>query len=348
MPDPLIEILTIFITSFTSVLILILIAFYLQLILHEGGHLVFGLITKYDFQSFRVGSLMIVKNEGKLKFKKFSLTGTGGQCIMIPPDFVNGKIPYVLYNAGGAIFNIVSSLLFMVIISKFNENEYFLKFAIYFIFFGIILGLVNIIPFKSKLISNDGKNILAISKSKSAEESFWRMLKVHALLNEGIRVKDMPDELFLKPSEADLLNTISAIDGYTYAVRLLDKEEFTEAKTYIEYLLNKNTALVGLHKSLLSCELIYCNLLNSDFEAIDKLLTKRQLEFSKKAKSLLPVLRIQYLLALIKEKDSIKAEKYFAKFDKLAKGYSIPVEAQSEYELIDYALSTLNMDTKKH
>ena len=50
----------------------------LQLIIHEAGHLVFGLATGYRFSSFRVFNLILLKEEGKLRFKKLSLAGTGG------------------------------------------------------------------------------------------------------------------------------------------------------------------------------------------------------------------------------------------------------------------------------
>ncbi len=331
------EIIISFLSGLFSLYILIFIALYLQIIVHEGGHLIFGLMTKYKFLSFRIGNLMIIKTQGTLKFKKFSLAGTGGQCIMIPPDFENGKIPYFLYNAGGALMNFISSIIAFAIGTYFKEAYYFSQFIEYFTFFGVAFGLVNIIPFKGKLISNDGKNILSISKNQRSMESFWRMLKVHSLLNDGIRIIDMPEELFIQPSDTDLLNNITAIDGYTYAVRLLEKRELTEAKTYIEYLLNKETALAGLHKALLACELIYINLIIGDFESVDKLLDKKQLSFLKKAKNMLPVLRVQYLLALLKEKDSPRAEKYLMQFEKAAKGYFMPVDAESEYELIEFA-----------
>ena len=40
------------------ILIFCLITFFLHLILHEGGHLIFGLLSNYEFVSFRVGSLL--------------------------------------------------------------------------------------------------------------------------------------------------------------------------------------------------------------------------------------------------------------------------------------------------
>ena len=51
------------------ILIFCLITFFLHLILHEGGHLIFGLLSNYEFVSFRVGSFTLVKDDNKFKLK---------------------------------------------------------------------------------------------------------------------------------------------------------------------------------------------------------------------------------------------------------------------------------------
>ena len=38
----------------------------IRIIVHEMGHLAFGLATGYKFSSFRIGSLMLKKENGKL------------------------------------------------------------------------------------------------------------------------------------------------------------------------------------------------------------------------------------------------------------------------------------------
>ncbi len=329
------ELLTEIFSDLIPIYIFIFVSIYLHILIHEGGHLIFGLLTKYKFLSFRVFNIVLIKTDGKIKLKKFSLAGTGGQCIMIPPDFENGKIPYLLYNAGGAMLNFITSLICIILNIYLIDSTYFSEFTFFFVLFGILFGLLNIIPFKNKLIANDGKNILEISKSVNAMEAFWRMLKINSLLNEGVRVRDMSEYYFPKPSDLDLKNNITAGSGYLFVVRLMEKKEYSEAKNYIEYLLSQDTALLGIYKSILTCELIYCNLLSGDFDAIDKLLDKNILTFFKQAKTMLPVLRVQYLLALIKTKDDVLAEKFFRKFEKAASGYPVPVEAQSEYELIE-------------
>ena len=62
-------------------------AFYLQTILHEGGHLVCGLLTGYRFVSFRIGSWMVQRENGRLRFHRYTLAGTAGQCLLAPPEF---------------------------------------------------------------------------------------------------------------------------------------------------------------------------------------------------------------------------------------------------------------------
>ena len=79
------------------------IAFFLNIFLHEAGHLVFGLLTGYRFVSFRVFNVTFSKDKHEQwTRRKFSIPGTAGQCLMAPPtDMPAGRVPYFWYNAGG-------------------------------------------------------------------------------------------------------------------------------------------------------------------------------------------------------------------------------------------------------
>ena len=72
---------------------LLLGAFLLQLILHEAGHLLFGLATGYRFASFRVGNLIWIKTDGGLRRGTYRLAGTAGQCLLFPPEPKEGNSP---------------------------------------------------------------------------------------------------------------------------------------------------------------------------------------------------------------------------------------------------------------
>lgn len=52
------------------VLLCIYIGFFLQIIIHETGHMVCGLMTGYRFSSFRIGSFMWMRQDGKICFKR--------------------------------------------------------------------------------------------------------------------------------------------------------------------------------------------------------------------------------------------------------------------------------------
>ena len=59
--------------SFAGLLLGIYVALFFHMIVHEAGHLFFGLMTGYKFSSFRIASFMWLKENGKLKFKRLTL-----------------------------------------------------------------------------------------------------------------------------------------------------------------------------------------------------------------------------------------------------------------------------------
>ena len=69
---------------FAGSIVCTLVAFVLQIVLHEGGHLLFGLLSGYRFVSFRIFNWTLIRQEGKFRLKRFGIAGTGGQCLMFP------------------------------------------------------------------------------------------------------------------------------------------------------------------------------------------------------------------------------------------------------------------------
>jgi len=84
------------------------IAVVLNIMLHEAGHLVFGLLTDYKFVSYRAFSFTLIKDvQGKFKWKKYSISGTLGQCLMEPPrDFKSDNLPYFWYNGPAYVLGV--------------------------------------------------------------------------------------------------------------------------------------------------------------------------------------------------------------------------------------------------
>lgn len=88
----------------------------LQIIVHELGHLVFGLASGYKFLSFQVLGFAVVQEDKKIKVKRFNLAGAAGQCLMFPPDRKTEDIPVVAYNAGGVLFNVILTTILVLLL----------------------------------------------------------------------------------------------------------------------------------------------------------------------------------------------------------------------------------------
>ena len=137
---------------------------YLLIIIHEAGHLVFGLLSGYKYLLFRVGSLTLIKRNNKFEFKKMSIKGTAGQCVLMPPESKEPeKVPFFLYHAGGGIFNILTALITFPI--AFSINGIIIRTFLWVLgAISLVIGFTNLIPMIIQ-VPNDGYNIMGISKN---------------------------------------------------------------------------------------------------------------------------------------------------------------------------------------
>lgn len=334
-----VEILNNDIFNMSLIILFLYFALFVVTIIHETGHLVFGLLSGYRFVSFRVGSLMLVKVDNKIRLKKFSIAGTGGQCLMSPPDMVDKKIPFKMYNLGGSLMNLLTSVIFLVIALLLKNSQPFLSAIMQALFIlGLVTALTNGIPMRLGAIDNDGYNTLSLSKNNEALRSLWVQLRATEKMAQDVRLKDMPQEWFYKPTDEAMKNSLIAGMGVFYCNRLIDEHNFEEAKQYIKKLLDMDSGIVGIYRSLLTCDLIYCELItNSENLQIESFMDKEQKKLIKAMKSNPSVIRTEYAIALLFDMDKEKAKKIMDSFEKTAKTYPYPVDIQSERELIAIA-----------
>lgn len=313
-------------------------AMFLQTILHEAGHLIFGLLSGYTFSSFRIASFMWVKLDGKIRFKRFSLAGTGGQCLMVPPDMVDGKIPFVLFNLGGVLMNLITAAICMVVCFLLGTDSLTGAFLLMMAVIGVAYALLNGIPLHMGAVDNDGMNALSLGKNKAALRAYWVQLKANAELTNGRRIKDMPDEWFDLPDDSEMNNSMIATVAVFAANRMVDAHKFEEADVLMAHLLEIESGIVGLYRAQMTADRIYIELISEcRKDVVDGMLTKEQKQFMTAMKNHPSVIRTEYVYALLAENDSAKAEKIKAAFDKCAKTYPYAGDIESECELIQIA-----------
>ena len=311
---------------------------YLQLIIHEAGHLVFGLLSGYQFSSYRIGSFMLLKENDNFVIKKITLAGTGGQCLMVPPPMRDGRIPVILFNLGGSLMNLIVSAIFLIVYLLIPSGTILSFICLIMVLIGVAIALMNGIPLRLGTVDNDGYNALSLGKNPDAMRAFWLQLKVNEQIAKGVRLKDMPDEWFTVPADEAMRNSMVAAQGVFATNRLMDQQRFEEADQLIAHLLQIDSGIVGLHRSLMICDRMYCEMIsNNRKEILDEMLTKEQTNFMKAMKKFPSVIRTEYVYSLLVLKDVDKAKEARASFEKAAKTYPYPSDIQSERELIEIA-----------
>ena len=208
------------------------ISFILQVIIHEAGHLVFGLLSGYRFISFRVFDFKIIKDQnGELKIRFERLAGTGGQCLMRAPEYVEGKFRYKLYLLGGVTFNLVFSIVFWLVLPSY----YTLLFAL----IGYALAFLNLIP----MGFNDGMTFYHASKDETTRFILFLQL-------EYVYYQSIGKNLLIEQPE--IVGKINSLE-ITKNNYLTDSLEFIKLEG-LEYFFDFDTLYIETRKLFLERE----------------------------------------------------------------------------------------------
>ncbi len=290
-----------------------LISIVLHIIIHEGGHLICGLLSGYKFSSFRVFNLMVKKEDSKLIFKNYTLPGTGGQCLMEPPKIYDTNIPYKLYNFGGVLFNLIFSAITLIATLVFVRDFYVTTGLLVFCLIGIVLGLSNAIPMKMGGLPNDGKNIMYIGKSKESHYALWVQLKYATAQANNVRIQDMPVEWFEYPKKVE--NELDITLLLFIAERHIAFSEFEKAKEIHEKVceLCKDGSLFKTNALM---ELMFFSIIEGKSkEEVDEFFTDEVKAYFKAANCIPTTHRIMLAYSLLTN-DEKQAEESLMKFNK--------------------------------
>lgn len=210
-------------------LVAVLIAFILNVVLHEGGHLVAGLLTGYRFVSFRFLNWTIIRRNGRLQWGNYELAGTGGQCLMAPPDRPVDQIDTRWYNAGGVLANLLIVVISALLLWAFDLPTWLDELLVIMIILGLLIGVGNGIPLKMGGVATDGLNLLQLEKDIPGKQCFCNILEVNARSQEGVPYDEMPEHIFALPQPIDWTNSMHVGAALMAATRMAAVHQWEEA-----------------------------------------------------------------------------------------------------------------------
>ena len=331
-------------------IVTLFIAAYLQIILHEAGHLLCGLLSGYNFVSFRIGSFTIIKQDGKLRIKRFNLAGTGGQCLMSPPrDVALDEVPTFLYNAGGVLMNILTATIALVLL--ITCKDMMPNWLIYFLAGNMIIGyafaLLNGIPMKIGGIANDGHNMLHLGKNKQSVKGFSVQLIANEMIQNGTRPADMPKELFDLGGEIDYSDPLQCNVELMRLSHIIDTGDISTAhEEYKELMLMHGQEMLPMLNSEARIEQAYTCLATGDKEMAQNILNDKKLMNYIKAHASVMSSKQRLLMAkaLILDGDRNKAQDIYDKVVANSDNYLMQGEVASDIDLMKQLLGKENVD----
>lgn len=249
------------------------VAFVLHIIIHEAGHLVFGLLTGHTFLSYRVFSFCLIKQEGKFKMVRSKVPGTMGQCLLTPPEMNDRHFPYQLYLLGGVIANLLFSAL-SFIFYLFNPIM-----VLEFVLVGVLFFLLNGLPNGF----NDGSTLKIARSSLNKERLLYIQLASNAKMSTGSKFSELPEEYFLPVSEEETHTYFEDYQAFLTLGLLLEKQNWIDVDSYIEGLWLKREELIVPYQIELKKEMLYFLLIHKKKEPqktdarIEELMTDRGL-----------------------------------------------------------------------
>lgn len=318
----------------------IIAAIILQTLIHEAGHLVCGLLSGYKFVSFRIFSLILFRNEsGKLRLKRFSIAGTGGQCLLLPPDVPSEQMPTFWYNAGGVLFNLIATLL-AIPLFFLNLPPFLLVMNIMFVAGGAFIILTNGIPMTIGGINNDGKNALQLHKNKADLRALDIQLRSNALVQQGVRPKDLPAEWFETAEEIDYKDSLQVAVAIFSASYFLDRMEWERAYQTLSALYAHKADIMPLYVNEIACELLFTALITDRNDEAAQLHTAGLKKYIQQTRAVMSSKeRVRCAISLKLEQDPEKARQIYEKVLANRNKYLMQGELESDLALMQEMFS---------
>ncbi len=318
-------------------------------IIHEAGHLVCGLMSGYGFLSFRVLSFTFCKYEDKFKIKRFTIPGTGGQCLMAPPEYNDGNFKYKLYLAGGNIATFILLAIEVMLVAVIGIDVFIGRIILLAAVISLYLLLLNAIPMKLGGIANDAFDLKSLGKNPEHKKEFWLSLDVNAKTNQGALLSQVGIDF----DAIDDDELIKEIDGIAIQIKLnikvnylISEKRFEEAYTLCKKLLDEK-AVIELYKYELRCDKMFLEIVLGKEGKVKKTYSDDLKQYINRThKYMITRMRLMYAYYLLVKKDNEKALKEKETFEKACLRYPDLGEIKNEKALMEYidSIHKMNME----
>ncbi len=216
---------------------LLLLSLWLHIVLHEGGHAIAGVARRMRVWAIGIGPWRLEHSPAGWRWRHGGhVRGIGGFVMLLPrAGEAASRLDSIVHVLGGPLANLVAALAAALAASALDGGNAAAVLNVFAVA-GVMLGVVNLLPFHVAGWRTDGLNLLDLVRGAPAATAYLRMSQLVAASHAGVRSRDWPDawmpegELGHSPMlalNADLLRLGRAIDredvdaARAYATRLV-------------------------------------------------------------------------------------------------------------------------------
>lgn len=308
-----------------------------HLILHEAGHLLAGLLTGYRFVSFRIFKYTLVQTSEGLRWKRFHIAGTGGQCILELPEGQDPEhAPWFWYNAGGVLANLAVMALSIGVLRSTEPGLVPFALLVVLAFVGLIMALMNGVPVVVGGVSNDGYNIWLLWRHPADRRFFVHSLQAAGQMSRGKRLCELPAE-WIEDCPVTAQSNPLQLSARTLYMELLEElGRYDEARQVAEEILRLDRKLPQLFRMEVGGDCVMLELMTTGRrEVVEELWTKPLARYTEAGSKYAPIkCAVLYAYERLYNHDADRAETYRRQLEVHASDYTMPGEVATARQLI--------------
>jgi hypothetical protein len=240
------------ITPFASIetFVVFVAAIVATIAIHEIGHVIAGLIVRFEFVSMHAWPITVSRTRGKLRIRLMS--PQQNMTVMLPPaDFERVRERFAVFSAGGATANLTTfALVYPTVVAHGNPPSVFLYWVA---FYSLFFGIVNLLPLRDRPVPSDGAQIL---DALAGNERFTRTKALLQLVRQQYDGKQVEAcdphliEIALTPPDHSRQRMHACL--YAYSARV--KSDPAQAAPYLETALREATIIGITDRDALAAE----------------------------------------------------------------------------------------------
>jgi hypothetical protein len=212
---------------------------WLHIVLHEAGHAVAGVLAGLKPLAFGVGPLRLERSaDGWRPRWGGNVKGIGGFALLLPRANTElSRGAQAAYLLGGPMANLLLAGLAFALLAFGGElNPYIKTTAVVFAGLGLLLGGINLLPFRSGGWMTDGAGLVALVRDPRNAMAMFRIQRVVQASMEGQRPRDWPASLLPRGVPDGAPSDIGIASAALSLSRALDEEDHAEADSQARWL----------------------------------------------------------------------------------------------------------------